>query len=554
MGNEKRLEQLEQRVTELQQEAFELKLMIQALKKDEEPVFKAKEVEVQEQKEKQPGRPVVLPVQKDEMDWEKQIGQVWLPRIFIFVLLLGVIWAFKAASDYGIITAPVKVVIGYVSAFLLAFIGHKQVAKQREILGQVLLGGSVVFLLIVTFSMHVLYEMVPMMVAFGLNMVWIVYGIFLANRLNSQPLSILTAVGGYFIPFLIESENPSILNFVLFETVFYGLLLLFAMWKKYNVLYHIGFGLFHLTLLVGAILLTDFSFDTKIFAYAVMFQHLLLLLAFFVRSLFMKQQISILFSSFVVSMLWIEFSFVDVVFEGIVAGVFAVYGLLSIYLWRKEKDRLAATLSISSLALLLLFVHRYNVEDVAGLLMIQGLLSLYLGIIARTKLKQVVGFLVYSLGALSTFYTIFTDILSIAFLNWIVLLVSMLAFVRVLPLFSWLKEQEKAKRVIYVGTLLLFLYFLTLFVQAIMAGFDLNIKYMSVSIAWMVYAFASIVLGSSKDSKMLRVFGLVLLFVTLAKIIFVDLYYISLIIRAILFIGLGMIGIVGSRLFYQKRG
>ena len=74
---------------------------------------------------------------------------------------------------------------------------------------------------------------------------------------------------------------------------------------------------------------------------------------------------------------------------------------------------------------------------------------------------------------------------------------------------------------------------------------------MSVSIAWATYVLIEVFLGSTRDNKPLRVFGLVPMFVTLAKLVFVDLTYISLLIRAILFIALGIIGVVGSRILYK---
>lgn len=76
---------------------------------------------------------------------------------------------------------------------------------------------------------------------------------------------------------------------------------------------------------------------------------------------------------------------------------------------------------------------------------------------------------------------------------------------------------------------------------------------MSVSIAWAIYGLIGIVLGSIKDHKPFRIFGLGLLFITLAKLVFIDLAYISILIRAILFIILGIIGIAGSRIFYKKQ-
>jgi len=195
------IEELEKRVEELRKEAYELKRQIQLMKKEsihKEHSHNKLQTDISKQTKNNNN------IIKESIDWEKQIGQVWLPRIFIFVFLLGVIWAFKAASDYGLINNQVKISIGYISAFLLLLLGNLQMKRKRSALGQVLLGGSVVLLLIVTFAMHTLYELIHVLPALLLNILWVILGIFLANRFKSQPLAVLTAVGGYLIPFLIN--------------------------------------------------------------------------------------------------------------------------------------------------------------------------------------------------------------------------------------------------------------------------------------------------------------------------------------------------------------
>ena len=489
--------------------------------------------------------------QKDPIDWEKQIGQVWLPRVFIFVLLLGVIWAFKAASDYGFINDPIKVLLGYLAGGASLLLGFRQLKQDRNALGQVLIGGSIVLFLIVTFAMHVLFGLVPLSIAFILNVIWVCLGIYLSNKLKSQPLAILTGVGGYLIPFLLESEAPNITNFVLFETFLYLSLLVFAMRKKFNILYHVSFVLLHITLLVGALLLSQG--DIKIFALSAIIQHVFLLIALFINQLFIKQQVSILFTSFVITTAWMSAAFTGSQFEMMVLIVFAVYTGLSVYSWKKGRERLSATLSIASISFVIYLISAFEVENILGLLMIQGLISVYLGLRAQSILKQVVGITIYAYSALAVFTTLFDAILSTEFLNWIILLGSMYGFVLMLPSLSWIKENEKKQvtTIIYTVTMALLLVFITQFVRVLTQSSSLNIQYMSVSFAWALYAFAGIILGSLKNNKPLRVFGLILLFLTLGKLIFIDLNFISIFIRSILFIGLGVIGILGSRIFYK---
>jgi uncharacterized membrane protein len=75
---------------------------------------------------------------------------------------------------------------------------------------------------------------------------------------------------------------------------------------------------------------------------------------------------------------------------------------------------------------------------------------------------------------------------------------------------------------------------------------------MSVSFSWILYAILGIVFGVTKSNKNVRLIGVVLIITTLLKLIFIDLPNVSLIVRAILFIGLGGVGLLISRLFYIK--
>ncbi|MFS0861233.1 DUF2339 domain-containing protein [Fredinandcohnia sp. 179-A 10B2 NHS] len=560
MQDKHNLDELEKRVDELRREAHELKVLIHSIRRqnvgeEQRPINQAANVVPEQRNEKH----IPLPqkqkkvVQKEQIDWEKQIGQVWLPRIFIFVLLLGVVWAFKAASDFGIINEPVKVLLGYLSSAILIYLGLLQIKKKRIALGQVLLGGSVVLLLIVTFAMHVLYDLVPLVVAFPLNIVWIGLGIFFANRYQSQPLAIVTAIGGYLIPFLIESQNPNVFQFITFETIFYGALLAFAILKKFNILYHVAFAFLHFTLLAGALIQSNGDIDY--FAFAVIVQHIFLLGGYLLFRSFDKEQLGILFGSFLLMLAWTRAAFTDGTFEWLLLIFIILYVFLSFLLWKPSKEKLAGTLSIASIAILAYLVSRFEVEDISGVLLVQGMISFYLGIRAQSKLKQAVGSLIFVVSSYVIFLMQFHEIFSIEFINWILLIGAIFVLPKLIAQVEWIKDvtRDSLYKLLQIINMVLLLFFITLTVSALTNDLELSMQYMMVSFAWAIYAFVGIVLGSQRDNKPLRVFGLTLLFITLGKLIFFDLSYVSIFIRAILFIGLGVIGILGSRVFYRGK-
>jgi uncharacterized membrane protein len=542
-----RIEELERRVDELRQEAYELKQIIQTLK--ENPANQTHPIQPMP-RQVHPVKPLKQkPVlEKEPIDWEKKIGQVWLPRIFIFVLLIGVIWAFKAVSTFGLLNEPIKVFLGFAAAAVLIYLGQKQVKRNRIALGHVLLGGSVVMLIISTFAMHILYGMVPAMLAFLLNILWIGLGIFLSYHYSSQPLAILTGVGGYLIPFLVESAHPSILNFAAFETIFYLALLIYAMKKNYQILYYVAFGFLHLCLTAGAVFAGHEDF--KIFSASVILQHIFIMSFFLFTKSFLNQQMGIAFASFVLSLVWLRIAYPKNQFEMIVLIGFFLYAILSGVLWKKEKVHLSAAFSIASFALTVFFVNYFDIEDAAGLLMVQGFITIYLGLIAKVKIGQIYGGVIYGLGALSTFIQPFMSILSAQFVNWLLLIGTLFAFK---PFIHRLndKDQLSYKKGLHAVIMVVILFFITHFMNRLTLDLNAN-SFMAVSFAWAIYAFVTMVIGSKSNDKFIRMSGLIQLFLTLAKLIFVDLAYISLFIRAFLFILLGLIGIVISRIDYKK--
>lgn len=553
MEENSQLKELERRLVYLEKEANELKIMLMGLKSESTTNVQNEKPESSTKRKWKKTVPIIKEAEKTSLDLEKQIGQVWLPRIFIFVLLVGVIWAFKAASTYGFINEPLKVIIGYIAAAVLIYLGYKQIQKNRIALGQVLLGGSIVLLLIDTFAAHMLYGMIPTILAFVLNIVWVLIGIYFANRYKSQPLAILTTIGGYLIPFLIESVNPNVMNFVVFETIFYLALLMFAMRKQFVILYYVAFGMLHLTMLAGTFL---FGYgDVKIFAIAIGIQHVCILVTFLIKQEFMNHQMGILFTSFLLAMAWLEGSFPQNQFEIIILGSFAVYTALSVFLWNKGKNRLSVSLSIATFALMIFFVNKFEIDNISSLLMIQGLISIYLGFLVTSKLKQVMGIIIFLVGAVATVVNPFQVILSIEFVNFVVLITSMFVLIYLLSRFyiKNVDEMTRLKTNIHAITMVLILYFISLTSNAITINQTENIQYMAVSFTWAIYSLICLIFGAKWDYKMVRIFGLILLFLTLAKLIFVDLSYLSLSIRAFLFILLGLIGIIVSRIYYKNK-
>ena len=101
--------------------------------------------------------------------------------------------------------------------------------------------------------------------------------------------------------------------------------------------------------------------------------------------------------------------------------------------------------------------------------------------------------------------------------------------------------------------LIFLLVYLTQLTNSLTRTLTYDYQHLILSAVWAVYAILLIFFGLVVKKPKARLVGIIFLFVTLLKIIFIDLPDVSAAIRAILFIGLGAVGVGISRLFYKRK-
>ena len=109
----------------------------------------------------------------------------------------------------------------------------------------------------------------------------------------------------------------------------------------------------------------------------------------------------------------------------------------------------------------------------------------------------------------------------------------------------------------YVYSIALYWFMVIVFITITRIGevlsTDGSIISISVSLLWMVYALFAVWFGRNKNMNEILYAGLVVLVVTIGKLFLLDLPEVSMMIRAVLFLIVGSIGIVISRMFFSKR-
>lgn len=481
--------------------------------------------------------------------------QTWLPRIFVVIMLLGVVWLFKAGIDTGLLQPPVRLVFGGILAIILYMIGDRQIVKQRQALGLVLLGGSIASVVLTTFAAHFLYDYLPATFAFILNVIWIVLGIVIADMRKSEYLAIFVAIGGFFVPFLIENSDPNLYIFLGYETLLTVSLLVYGAFKKLGKLYVTSYVVAQPILLLFALFNWSASLDVE---YTVIYIIVQTVLYFHLtqKGNFIKAQRF--------GMLIVNGALLLEIISKLERGMFTalltsgvIYLLITIYELQKNKKSVLSTITfaLSMLSLLLLFTKEFSGSTVTILMLVQGFSALFVAYILKDKVKAIIGGIVYLCGSIFTITASINSLQSTDFIAHLLLVITV--SIALYKTGSFLLHTRKT----YYQALFywfMFVIFITITKVGSILFDNSDFNSLTVSFLWMLYATASVWFGRSQKGKKIFtkneivLIGLLTLIITVGKLFFIDLPFVSMTIRAILFLIVGAIGVGISRLFFTK--
>jgi len=547
--------ELEERVRLLENKIQQLENQVEQLKQTKQPPLVAKPepslIPTMPEASYAPWEPRVP---DPPIDWEHLIARVWLPRIFIFILLLGVLWGFSAAVTAGIITRPVRILLGLIASGAMLGFGERQLKHNRIVLGQVLLGGAISVLMLTLFAAHTLYDYIPAALAFILYLIVIVSFLFLGIRHRSQTITLIAIFGGYLIPFLVPSSISNVWIVSWYEICFSIAILWISLQYHYRISYYLSLGMLHLTLLIT--LLLNIGLGIRLpFLIAILIQHVILVLLFLRAKQFEVNRAVTVLTSFSITALWFFILYAGPnhdLYQILIGTAAAVYTGLAVWATSANKETKPVLMTVASLSCFLWLLSVLNSQDFSLAILIEGTLAVSLGIWIHSRLQMITGSILYSIGFVLTFIEPITVILSQETLSWIVLMLSvMVLYVAAQRLSESSFVQQNSAYLPWIDSILL-LFFLTYLTQAATKSVSIDGQHLILTTVWTLYAIAAMIIGFMLKRRAIRLAGLAFLFITLIKLIFIDLPDVSLTIRAILFIGLGSIGVILSRFFYKK--
>ncbi|WP_338754492.1 DUF2339 domain-containing protein [Bacillus sp. FJAT-52991] len=548
---------LEEKVLQLESQIKELQARVEVLE-NSDPVIQPLPIETKEEKVSTTSPTQATHHHKEvaPIDWEKVLFQIWLPRVFIFVFIIGVLWGFKAASEYGLMNETVKVTLGFIISSLLLLIGQNQMKNSREKLGYVLLGGAVPLLMLTTFAMHVLYNMVGPSLAFVLNVAWIVIGLMLTKKHRSEVLGFISMVGGVLVPFLIESETPNIYVFLGYETLLYLLFLFLAVKLQFKVIYYGSTILLNIALFVfyiSSYVFTEDKFAIEYYvACPILIQHGFLLYFYIKEKKQIDQHAGMLFASLLVTSAWVYSTFSE---HG-VSLFFALLVVMYVFLfikWQQDVKKRSIFLTNVIIAITFLILHAVNEELQMSVLLIEGLAAYYVSLRYRNSISKGIAIFIYVFtGLMLVAGEVITTPFSNETINWLIFLTTFVLGMNMTYSFHSASKEQILKYGSVILTILV-LTFSTELTMAVVEGWADNKQRLAVNVVWIGLAIVAIVIGLKNTFNYAKYIGVSLLILTLLKMIFYDMPYIPLAIRAGLFIALGFVGLVVSRTFYKKK-
>ena len=225
--------EMEQRIAKLEQEVVDLRQEVDALKRHKQkeqspksfmskPIIKGPPVEPKP-------KPVLESAIENVVEPKRTLEEriMWaLPKVFMVILVLGVLWGLKLVSDYGYLSNEVKIILAYVLSVALAVTAYKVENKKHgsQAITISLYGGAFIIGILTTATGAILYEILGLYVALMIALLYIGYGIAISYFKKNEVLTTFVAFTSLLLPYLLEYMDFSPVIILGFIVVLFGAL------------------------------------------------------------------------------------------------------------------------------------------------------------------------------------------------------------------------------------------------------------------------------------------------------------------------------------------
>lgn len=255
---ERRVELLEEEVRSLREELSQLKgethpkqNSISHLKKAllDKPIPIQQTTVEGESAVEQTIQPQKQPI-KPQRSLEETITWV-LPKVFMVILVLGVLWGLKLISDYGYLSDGVKIVLAYalsIGLIVLPYILEKKQKSSPAIIIS-LYGGAFIIGILTTAAGAILYDVLHLNTALIIAVLYVAYGIFISYYKANEVLTIFVIFTSLLLPYLLEYMDFSELLIIQFVVILFVAIQFVIVKHRQQIALHITTAFTHLSAL-----------------------------------------------------------------------------------------------------------------------------------------------------------------------------------------------------------------------------------------------------------------------------------------------------------------
>ena len=143
---------------------------------------------------------------KQPSDLEKIIGESWINKIGILIVIIGVAIGAKYSIENELISPLTRIILGYMMGIGLLGFGIKLKPKFEDY-SAVLVSGSISIFYFITYFAYSFYNLIPQALTFVTMLIFTAFGVFTAIKYNRVVIAHIGLIGAYAVPFLLSSGS-----------------------------------------------------------------------------------------------------------------------------------------------------------------------------------------------------------------------------------------------------------------------------------------------------------------------------------------------------------
>ena len=200
---------------------------------------------------------------KQPSDLEKIIGESWINKIGILIVVIGVAIGAKYSIENELISPLTRIILGYLVGIGLLGFGIKLKPK-FEGYSAVLVSGAISIFYFITYFAYSFYDLIPQVLAFVMMLIFTAFTVFTALKYNRVVIAHIGLIGAYAVPFLLSSGSGRV-DILFSYMLIINLGILFISIKKDWKSLH--YSAFFFTWMIYGSWFADKSFDSNLQGY-----------------------------------------------------------------------------------------------------------------------------------------------------------------------------------------------------------------------------------------------------------------------------------------------